>query len=112
MKSRLQNYNQKIGSKEHEADQEVSQALFDQYNDMGFAKMKKYDFTQSSFLGQSHIKGAVKNEKMRVMANGKRLGSLAPRGGGQLQGSQQVGKGDLRHAKGENASNRGQFQQN
>ena len=35
---------------------------FEQYNDLQYASNKKFDFLQSSFLGQNHLKAAVAAE--------------------------------------------------
>lgn len=72
MKNRLVHYNVKVGQNDSDHDP----ALFDQYNDMNFARRKRFDFVQSSFLGQQHLRSAVRNEMVRVMANGKKLNGL------------------------------------
>lgn len=80
MKSRLQIHNnQKVGGGiENEDDQQHYQTMFSHYNDLEFAKRKRFDFVQSSFLGQKHLKIAVNNEKKRVMANGRKLSNFMP----------------------------------
>ena len=56
----------------------MHRTVYDQYNDLDMAKYRKFDFIQSHFLGEQALKIAVDLEKMRVMANGRKLRGLVP----------------------------------